>query len=290
MSPMNDAPTRRSLGQYYKSGDWSDYWTTAVSFVGPHKLLVRGYPIDEIVSELTFTEVVYLTIIGELPEPAATRVLDAVLCSIPAHQWVASHLLAAAVTASASPGSPIPGIASGILCIGSKTVSPQDSGTLIAEGLAYMSEGIQQTEAARRVVERRMTQGELIPGLGHPNHKDADPRAEALAKVVRSQGLWGQACDFYVAVRDAVAESGKRLPVNIDGMIACALAEIGFTPMQMPGIAAIAVLPGIVACVDEEIISGVPLRIVPDELGSKYIGPAERHIPTRNVDARAEGR
>jgi citrate synthase len=46
----------------------------------------------------------------------------------------------------------------------------------------------------------------------------------------------------------------------------------------MAGIAATAAMPGIVAHVIEEIERGVPLRIVPDELGSVYVGPDERHI------------
>ena len=37
----------------------------------------------------------------------------------------------------------------------------------------------------------------------------------------------------------------------------------------------------IVAHVVEEIREGVPLRIIPDALGSKYIGPPERHIPDK---------
>jgi citryl-CoA lyase len=269
----------RNLGQYYRSGDWSDYWRTAVSYVSPHELLVRGYPIEEIVASLTYTETVYLTVRGELPTRAQARVLDAVLSSIPAHQWVASHLLAAAVTASASPASPVPAIASGILCIGSSTVSPQDGGQLAADGLKLINEGATPEEAAARVVQTTLDAGRLVPGLGHPNHKDFDPRAEALAMVARKEGTWGAACRFYELVRDRFAQlKSTRLPINIDGMIAAVLTDLSFTPSQMAGIAAIAIMPGIIACVDEEISDGVPLRVVPEALGSKYVGQPRRSI------------
>lgn len=276
---LTTAKPSRSLGQYYRSGDWSDYWRTAVSYVGPHELLIRGYPIEEIVSNLTYTETVYLTIRGELPTRAQARVLDAVLSSIPAHQWVASHLLAAAVTASASPASPVPAIASGILCIGSSTVSPQDGGQLAADGLELIERGATPEDAAATVVQATLDAGRLVPGLGHPNHKDFDPRAEALAKVARDQGTWGAACGFYEVVRDHFAElRAIRLPINIDGMIAAVLTDLSFTPSQMAGIAAIAIMPGIIACVDEEISDGVPLRVVPEALGSKYVGEPRRSI------------
>lgn len=294
---MTTRPSR-NLGQYYRSGDWSDYWRTAVSYVGPHELLVRGYPIEEIVASLTYTETTYLTIRGELPTHAQARVLDAVLSSIPAHQWVASHLLAAAVTASASPASPVPAIASGILCIGSSTISPQDGGQLAVDGLKLIDGGASFEDAATTVVRTTLESGRLIPGLGHPNHKDFDPRAEALAAVAREHGVWGRACDFYEFVRDEFASvKGNRLPINIDGMISAVLTDLGFTPSQMAGIAAIAIMPGIVACVDEEIADGVPLRVVPEALGSKYVGSPRRSIysdparpaPVANRDAVSNG-
>jgi citrate synthase len=277
--------SRRQLGQFYRSGDWSDYWQTGVSYVGPHKLLIRGYPIEEIVDRLSFAETLYLTVRGELPAAPQARVLDAALCSIPAHQWVAAHLLAAAVTASASPESPIPGIASGILTMGSVTVSPQSTADLLESVRTLAaSEGIDDATAADRVTAEYIEGDRLIPGLGHPNHKEHDPRATALASVAKAEGTWGQSCELYVLVHDAfVHRTGKNLPINIDGMLACVLADLGFTPLEMAGIAAVAAMPGIIAHVIEEITNGVPLRIVPDELGSSYVGPPERHIPDSSV-------
>jgi citrate synthase len=279
MSGDSDRGTQ--LGHYYRSGDWSRYWETAVSYVGPHRLLVRGYPIEEIIDRLSYPEVLYLTVRGELATPAQARVLDAALSSIPSHQWVAAHLLAAAVTASASPESPIPGIASGILTMGSVTVSPQSTAELLARARSIMSEqGVDMNGAAALVVDEYREHGKMIPGLGHPNHKEHDPRATALAKVTRREGLWGESCELYAQIHAAfVAKTGKSLPINIDGMLACVLSELGFTPLEMAGIAATAAMPGIVAHVIEEIERGVPLRIVPDEHGSHYVGPPERHIP-----------
>jgi citrate synthase len=278
---MAEKQRGRQLGDYYRSGDWSEYWTTAVSFVGPHRLLVRGYPIEELVAQLSYAEVLFLTVRGELATKSQARVLDAALTSIPSHQWVAAHLLAAAVTASASPESPIPGIASGILTMGSVTVSPQSTAELVARGRELMREdGLDMDAAAEQLVQEYRDGGRLIPGLGHPNHKEHDPRATALGAVAREQGHWGEACELFSRVHAAFNRAtGKSLPINIDGMLACVLDELGFTPLEMAGIAATAAMPGIVAHVIEEIERGVPLRIVPDELGSRYIGPAERHLP-----------
>lgn len=272
----------RRLGDYYRSGDWSDYFQTAVSKVEPGKILIRGYPIEEIIAQLSYAELVYLTIRGNLPTKAQGRVVEAALCSIPAHQWVASHLLSAAVVASAFPESPIPGIAAGVLTAGSNTVSPQDAALVVDEVRALMrDEGCDVATAAARLVEVYRGAGRLIPGLGHPIEKENDLRSTALAKVAKEQGTWGEACEIYAAVQAAfVAATGKHLPINIDGMLGSVLADLGFTPFEMAGIAAMAVMPGIVAYVIEEITSGVPLRVVPD-VASKYVGPPERHLPPR---------
>jgi len=269
----------RQLGHYLSSGDWSDYWRTAVSYADSEKLLIRGYPIEEIIDRLGFADVLYLTIRGELPTPSQARVLNAVLSSIPANQWIAAHLLAAAATASASPESPIPGIASGILTMGSVTVSPQATAELIERAQEIIATGRTNEEAAADVVNEYRAASRRIPGLGHPTRKDHDPRATALAIVAKREREWGEACALYQHVHDAfAAASGRELVINIDGMLACVLTDLGFTPLEMGGIAAVAAMPGIVAYVIEEITSGVPLRIVPPEHGSTYVGPPERHL------------
>ena len=64
-------------------------------------------------------------------------------------------------------------------------------------------------------------------------------------------------------------------------MIAAVYCELGFDPIEIEALAAVGYGYAIVAHVVEEIREGVPLRIIPDALGSKYIGPPERHIPDK---------
>lgn len=271
----------RQLGKYFKSGDWSDYWRTKISYVAPHKVLIRGYPIEEICENLTYAEMCWLTIRGELPTREQARVMDALLCCMPDHQFIASHTPAARFTASAFPESPIPGIASAILTMGSNTVSPQESAEIILAAYDLMQEeGLTREEAARRVVQQYLAEGRRIPGLGHPTHKEYDMRSQALRKVAEDNGMWGEKCQLYEAIQQAFVKiSGKKLPINIDGMMACIMTEMGFDPLEMAGIGAMAVMPGIIAHVVEEIREGVPLRVIPEALGSKYIGQPERHLP-----------
>ncbi len=280
MNQNREKSKLRNVGKYYQNGDWSDYWQTKVSFVGQHKVLIRGYPIEEICEHLTYAETCWLTIRGDLPSKPQARVMDALLCCMPDHQFVASHTPAARFTASAFPESPIPAIASAVLTMGSNTVSPQESAKIILATSDLMeTEGLGKDEAARVMVKRYLAEGRRIPGLGHPTHKNEDMRATALRKVTESQGLWGEKCQIYEAIHCEFIEiTGKSLPINIDGMMAAVMTELEFDPLEMAGIGALSVLPGVIAHVVEEIREGVPLRVIPDELGSKYIGEPERHL------------
>ena len=275
------APTRR-LGDYYRSGDWSDYWRTSVSETYQGVLRIRGYPIQEIVTQLSYAEAVYLTIKGDLPTKAQARVLDAALMSLLDHQFVSSHAPAARFVASAHSESPVPGIAAGILCAGMHTISPTEAANLIADSWALMqAEKLTMQQTAERVVTEYVDSKRYIPGFGHPTHKEFDPRGEAVTQVAREQGIWGDYCRLYETIHaEFVKRTGRQLPINIDGVLACVFTELGFNSQQMVGLAITAILPGIIAHVIEEITDGVPLRIVPDELGSVYTGHPERHVPS----------
>ena len=66
-----DAPTARR----------ADRWQSSLTDIAPNKILVRGYPLDEMMGRLGFAEAVYLLLMGELPTPAIGRMLNAVLVS-----------------------------------------------------------------------------------------------------------------------------------------------------------------------------------------------------------------
>ena len=46
-------PRRHSIGEFVASGDWSDYWTTCISRAASGRILVRGYPVEEIIERLS---------------------------------------------------------------------------------------------------------------------------------------------------------------------------------------------------------------------------------------------
>jgi hypothetical protein len=63
------------------------------------------------------------------------------------------------------------------------------------------------------------------------------------------------------------------MPINVDGVMGAAFAELGYTPLEAFALAPFTMLPGIVAHAVEEIRDGSPLRIVPE---SEYVGQPPR--------------
>ncbi len=126
-------------------------WSTEISEVGFHKIEIRGYALGEIIKHLTFSEVIYLTIRGELPSRNHARVFDAVLCGIVDHGFFAPTGIAARIVASANADNIIPGVAAGILTVGSVTVSPGTTAELIQRAWKLKEEkGLSKEETARK--------------------------------------------------------------------------------------------------------------------------------------------
>ena len=70
-------------------------WQTSLTEIAPNKILIRGYPVDEMMGRLGFAEAVYLLLMGELPSPAIGRMLNAVLVSSLDHGVTPPSTLAA---------------------------------------------------------------------------------------------------------------------------------------------------------------------------------------------------
>ena len=103
-----------------------------------------------------------------------------------------------------------------------------------------------------------------------------------LRKIAAENGFLGDKIKMFEAIHGefCTATGRKGLCINVDGMLGALMSEMGFRPMQMAAVALLAVLPGIMAHVIEEIEEGKPLRIVRDE-DNDYLGQPERPLPPR---------
>lgn len=256
-------------------------FSTEISVVEPGRVLIRGYSHAEIIGRLPYASAAYLTLVGRLPTEPEARLVDAILTSLLDHGWVASTITAARYIASGNPQL-IPAVAGGILAAGQNTLSPADSfGLLEAVARRREESRLSTADAARVTVERLIAGRRRVPGLGHPVHKASDFRSDVLFTLARELGLAGESVVMFEAVRTATQQvTGRLLPINIDGCLACLGRDLGLSANQVVGLAILAVLPGLIAHAIEEIEAGVPLRHIGD---GRYSGhgyrPLERPEP-----------
>lgn len=253
-------------------------WKTAITKIEPNKVAVRGYRIDELMGRISFGEMVYLVLKGELPSPEVGKLMDAMLVSSVDHGATPPSALAARTVASG--GAPLTtAIAGGIM-----TINRYHGGAIegcmhvLEELVAYKHEkGFDsQTAASEKMVEFRAKRLR-VPGYGHRVHTD-DPRTRRLFALAEETGVAGEYIEMAHALRQAMKESlGRDLPMNVDGGIAAVLCELGFSPELGNGFFAISRTVGLTAQVYEEMTRERPMRkICPT--AHEYDGPAERSL------------
>src|SRR5262252_377754 len=72
-----------------------DWWSTAIIDMKPGMIRYRGYAIEDLIGRVSFAEMIYLMTRGELPDPAAAKLLDAALVAAVDHGPQAPSIAAA---------------------------------------------------------------------------------------------------------------------------------------------------------------------------------------------------
>jgi len=260
-----------------------DEWRTSLTFIEANKILVRGYPLDEIMGRLTFGEAIYLLLVGELPTPGMGRLMEALLVSFIDHGATPPSTLAARNTATT--GAPLRAcVAAGVLGFGRYHGGDIESCMQFLDtGLALMREGVSLREAAKQVVQKFVDAGEIPPGFGHRFHT-RDPRAARLFQMALELEVEADHIQLIRAVELVLHEHPddpwRKLPVNIDGAIAAVCGDLGIPPTIADALFIISRVPGIAAHADEERQRQQPMRQI-DPKDHRYDGPSERRLPER---------
>jgi citrate synthase len=275
--------TSRGKGESVKQ---TSEWTTAVSAVLPdNKVLIRGYSHEAIIEAMPHSDAVFLTLRGELPNPAESRMFNALLNSLLDHGFVAASVVAARYIASGNPQF-IPAVAGGLLSAGRNTINPEDALRFIRDcHERQVNLGVSVEEAASLIAEDIIATRSRIPGIGHPTHRGYDFRAKALRQIAVECGFFDEPAVLYECIHAEFVRKKQleHIPINVDGMMACVANAMGFSEMEVAAIAALAVLPGLMAHVIEEIREGPPLRHIAPAV-STYTGAPERVLQPTATD------
>jgi citrate synthase len=280
------APTKlkaaRTVERRTAPREADEKWRTSLTCIEPNKILVRGYPLDEMMGRLTFGESIYLLLMGEVPSPSIGSLMEAVLVSFIDHGATPPSTLAARNTATT--GAALRAcVASGILGFGKYHGGDIESCMhFLDSGLEKVRSGSSYHEAADDIVEKCLANDDAIPGFGHRFHT-RDPRAARLFQMALELEAEGEHVQMIRAVEMVMVErdkTGSPMPVNIDGAIAAVCGDIGIPPAVANALFVISRVPGIAAHAREEIERNTPMRQI-DPKDHLYDGPSQRRLPER---------
>lgn len=262
----------------------TDQWATAITSVKQDKILIRGYAIDELMGRHSFGDAVYLLLTGELPSPAVSRVMEALLVSSLDHGALPPSTISARTVSGT--GAPLrAAAAAGVLALG----SPLGGGGSIEacmrfldEGLALTGDWVSYDDAARRVLDQHHGAGQLPPGYGHRLHK-RDPRAARLMQIAFELELEGGHTQFARAVEQELDTRQATLgptgtSLNSDGAIAAVAGDLGLDAETATLLFTISRVPGLVAHALEEQRRQPAMRQI-DPSKHYYDGPSQRRLP-----------
>jgi citrate synthase len=234
--------------------DVSDWWSTAIIDMEPGRIDIRGTPIQDLIGTVSFPQMIWLMLRGDVPSPAQARLFEAALVSAVDHGPQAPSIATArmAVTCGAGLNQ---AMASAVNLLDDVHGGAGEQAVELYLRIAYS--GDIDGELARWRAER----SRYVPGFGHRFHKPTDPRAPRLMALVREAAAQGACEGRFVDIGEGVeralaAKAGKPVPMNIDGATAVIFAELGFAPALARGVFCLSRSVGILAHAWEESQNG----------------------------------
>lgn len=257
-------------------------YPTSIGSSDPTTISLLGHDLaTDLIGQVGFGELAFWLVAQRRPSAGEQRLFEAVLVSLADH-GLTPTVIAARLTLTGAPESMQGALAAGLLGGGSRFLGvTEDAGRFLAGALAT-HQGDPPVDddgwdvLARSAVQRERDAGRLVPGLGHPVHKDGDPRTPVILRIAGEEGLRGPHLRLFEAVgRVHPGIIGRTLPLNGAGVGGAALADLGFPVEVLRGFALLARAAGLLGHLAEELRQPVGPDIYRD------VGRAVRYEPPR---------
>jgi citrate synthase len=209
----------------------------------------------DLMGRVGFGELAFWLVAGRRPNAGEVRLFEAVLVALADHGFTPTAI-AARLTYLSAPDSLQGALAAGLLGGGSRFLGvTEDCGRFLADTLAAASGSpVEDFDAiALDAVRNAKASGRFVPGLGHPVHKEEDPRTPVLIRIAREEGVYGPHLELFEAVgRVHPQVLNRRLPLNGAGVCGAALADLGLPVEMLRGFALLARAAGLLGQIAEE--------------------------------------
>ena len=206
--------------------------------------------VEELLGKRSFTEVMFMQIMGRDSRPVDLRIIDACMIALMEHGLTPSAIATRLVYMSA-PENVQGGVAAGLLAVGSQFVGTMENCSRLLDQI----EGSGDIEVtAMEIAREHRGRKASVPGFGHHLHKPDDPRAAKLIALARAEPDFAPGkLDALAALSRAVdATWGRHLTINATGATAALLGGIGIPTEIMRGFAVVSRAAGLVSHIAEE--------------------------------------
>jgi citrate synthase len=256
-------------------------WKTAITHIERNRILIRGYHVDEMMCRVSFAEAIYLLLMGDLPTPAIGKMIAAILVSSVDHGATPPSTVVARNVATT--GAPLrAGVAAGVLAFGAYHGGDVEACMrMLDSGLEDIRRGSSLQDAAQRLIDGCLEEGQRPPGFGHRLHT-RDPRAVRLMQLAMDLELDAEHIGLMRMIErlleSRTGPQGEAMPMNVDGAIAAVCSDLGLDYEFGNALFIISRVPGLIAHAHEERLRNSPMRQI-DPTDHVYDGPSERRLP-----------
>ena len=266
-------------------GKVEDWWSTEIIKMRPGVIEFRGYPIQELIGRVSFPQMIWLMLRGDLPTPDQAALLEAALVASVDHGPHAPSIAIARMAASC--GVELNNaMASAANVLGdSHGGAGQQCMELFDLVRNELAQGAGLAAAVETAIDAQIARhGKIVAGYGHRFHT-VDPRCEPLLDLVERAAGRNVVSGEYVGISRAIEtalkqRTGKVIPMNIDGATAVIFAELGFAPPLGRGLFVLSRSVGILAHAWEQMQTGQRNKgPTPREIPFTYAGRDRRSLP-----------
>ena len=218
------------------------WWRTSIIDMAPGRIAFRGFPIEELIGNVSFGQMIWLMVRGDMPSAAQAQLFECALVAGVDHGPQAPSIAAARMAATCGVG------LNNVMATGVNMLGDVHGGA--GEQCAELYLDIARRVDAGNALDKAVTDGiaawlkiygKIVSGFGHRFHKPVAPRAPRLMALVREAAAEGTVSGRFADIGEAVqAEIGRSrgagIAMNIDGATAVIFCELGFPPPLSRGL------------------------------------------------------
>ncbi|VIO76962.1 Citrate synthase [Bradyrhizobium ivorense] len=263
----------------HKATQW---WSTDIIDMKPGVIRFRGFPIEQLIGVVSFPQMIWLMLKGDLPSAEQGALLEAALVAAVDHGPQAPSIAIGRMAVTC--GLPLNGAMASAINVLDDIHG--GAGEQCMELYADIARGQDAGIALKTAVEQGLdafiaAHGKIVPGFGHRFHPidPRSPRLLALVDAARNNGVVsGRFAEIGRGIEQVMEErKGRKIPMNIDGATAVIYSELGFAPALGRGLFILSRSVGILAHAWEQSQQGGRIKgPMPPGIPYRYSGPAPR--------------